>query len=390
MKIRAESPEQQMFDLLSVFSMSDIIGILTKLSEELSHTEREFYLGEIDTWGSIGNKKILINDIIDLVDAAGVIDTVDEMTGDSLEKLHATLVKRSDFPRDPYDYGNDWSEQTKTPRTWQPPTAPDIYTEKDRMRKRPTYKDPDFYKKTWEWGTSPKTDEGQDVSFAFDELAPVEKDMLRKDLESGIFMGVSIPNVPLPYVLDMVDKYLQTNNPEKLKKLVDQEGMESRSRFGFSKRTVLQKMFEEKPPIEELYAYWDSIVNHRHLPLVNPEFVDARYNSGEMINNEKMFENWKETPNTEVRNPIKEPVILGKIKRVHDITDISPDGDVTEVPEIGDIRETPEVGDKPVPPPVPKKKPKKTDYDSILDSFPEIMDELGFEDEIEDEFDEFA
>lgn len=384
MKMLAEAPEQQIFELLSMLSLSDIIGILTKLTSDLPDHEREFYAKEVDTWGSSGNKAILINDIIELVDAAGVIDIVDSASTGSFEEFHHAALKFADRRYDD-NSRSDWSPGTTTPRTHPAPSVPDVMLEKDRVRKTPTYKDPDLFKKDWELGEGPQSDDTA-ASFAFDELDSGGQHALRKELEKGILMGLSIPNVPKPYVLDMVSKWLQTSNPEKLKKLVDFDDFESRSAWGRSKPYVLNKMFEEKPPLEELYSYWNSIVNHRHMPLVNTEYVDARFNSGEMVNNVKMFENWENSPNDALRNPISAPAILSEIARGKTIEDIDEYGEVEDIPDISDIVDPGETVPKP---PHPKKPNVQTDYDNILESFPEIMEELGLDEEFDEDFDEF-
>ena len=65
--VNADS-EEKMREILSVFELPDIVKMLRAQLEGMPPAEKDFYLGEIEMWGAIGDKQQLISDIINIAE----------------------------------------------------------------------------------------------------------------------------------------------------------------------------------------------------------------------------------------------------------------------------------------------------------------------------------
>lgn len=258
-----KSYESQMFDLLSINSMPELVGILRGLISDLPESQKDFYEEEIDMWGSLGNKAVIINDIIDVLgeDADEIMSALMEMTADE------GPGKNPDLPR--------YVDPTKI--------FPEVTEETERMHVRPEeeYMYEDFWEKEWEPGPEPIP--FPDLDELLEKSAP---NYLKKIFKHQILHGTpdgssyGLKYMDRPFVMDMLAKYLQAADPAAYQKAVN-DGVFSRSRTGFSKPALISRLVKNMD-LETLAAYWNSIVNHKTLPLVNFEEAYARYGGGEM------------------------------------------------------------------------------------------------------------
>jgi hypothetical protein len=95
--------------------------------------------------------------------------------------------------------------------------------------------------------------------------------------------------------MEMVYDYLYITGNEEAAEKFKYDGVSSRTRFGFHTKAILRRMFNEMS-LEDLYLYWNSIVNYKELPWVNTQYALDRFGGGEMGRNiGPMYETWKET-----------------------------------------------------------------------------------------------
>jgi len=78
--IAQQGAEQEMHELLNILSLSDLNDILLSLAEELPEEQKSFYSDEVSFWGGLGQKNVIINDIIDLVPAEEIMGTLNSLT----------------------------------------------------------------------------------------------------------------------------------------------------------------------------------------------------------------------------------------------------------------------------------------------------------------------
>jgi len=83
--------EQEMHELLNILSLSDLNDILLSLAEDLPEEQKSFYSDEVSFWGGLGQKNVIINNIIDLVPAEEIMGTVNSLTEDSSPTKQAQM-----------------------------------------------------------------------------------------------------------------------------------------------------------------------------------------------------------------------------------------------------------------------------------------------------------
>lgn len=320
LKLSADE-EKEMREMLNAFPIDTTIKILDNIIKDLSEEEREFYKSEIDFWGTLGNQHVLINNIIDIIEDLGLIEPimsiVDEVAGEKIKEAHKVADERY-TRKTPTEY---WSEEPTRKEPEPVYRAPGPWTKPEQKIVEPhpeeQYKDPGIKQKVWDPGPSPEIPEfiPDFESIPKKDLNEIRRQMqnqikaaltgaVRIDPETGERSGQ--PVVPRPYVMEMVQAYLRATDPEKADQLFGTisgpgkqrdpgEGAASRSRFGYSVKVLLGYLFD-RMSIEELYLYWNSIVNNKVLPWVNTEYVATGYGGGEMgANIPDIYKSWEDT-----------------------------------------------------------------------------------------------
>jgi len=295
--------EQELREVLSYLSLPDIINILQIYIATVPEDEQEFYLGEIDMWGSVGKKQLLISDIIQIIeDTVGldeVMDVFDTLT-EGLPDIQADMrYVRTDVPE-----GFEWSEETNPNERlkWMKYNQyPGYYSREERqlIQQHPEqdYADPDLLKREWEegkvLGLGPVIPEALPK---LDELQQSDQQELRNLMElqiQAVVQPSGAPAVPRPFLMEMVYDYLYITGNDEAAEKFRLDGVSSRTRFGFHTKAILRRMFSEMS-LEDLYLHWNSIVNHRELPWVNEQYALDRFGGGEMGQNiGPMYTNWK-------------------------------------------------------------------------------------------------
>lgn len=196
--------------------------------------------------------------------------------------------------------------------------APDIRTEEGRRfweGKRPKFKDPELYKKQWYLG--PYADDVLATKPGakrpdFENIPPEMTNFLVKEMKNDIMDALTgesarewqktlppeawktMPSVPRPFLMDMVYKYLLVNENYDAAEKFAEDGVDAASRFGFNTKWILKRMFDTMTP-EDVFDYWYAITQEKILPLVNPEYVDARFGSLGMGQNiMELYNSWVE------------------------------------------------------------------------------------------------
>jgi len=308
--------DREILNMLNKFKVDTIVNILRKQISALPEDDQQYFEDEIKTWGDEENKHVLINDIIDILDTDEIMDELDEVV--PIDE-HAALGilgqeddgsgnRRKDAPHRHWSPGQDfWSPEVewerKTP--FGPvPTSPDVKSEEGRIMPHPEldYKYDDLWDREWAPGTAPVWPENAPD---FSEAAPADIAPARKDMELQIKNAISPQGqigVPRPHIMEMVYRYLEANDPEAAKKY-NIDDVSSRSVFGHAMRWILNRLFKSLS-IEDLYLYWNSIVNHKVLPGVNPEYVDARYGGGKMGKPiDGLYESWATESSWDFEDP---------------------------------------------------------------------------------------
>jgi hypothetical protein len=242
-----------------------------------------------------------------------------DINSGTAEILINDILMFEDLPTEEFEFTAQKSYVPSSPETgfageplrekylpWQTPemgAVPDIRTEEGRRfweGKRPRFKDPDLYNKQWYLG--PYAD---DVLAArspiaarpdFEGIPPDTANYLVKEMQKDITDALTgdsarkwqktlppeewktMPSVPRPFLMDMVYKYLLVNEDYDAAERFAEDGVDSASRHGFQTKWILKRMFDRMPP-EDLFDYWFAITQEKILPLVNPEYVDARFGS---------------------------------------------------------------------------------------------------------------
>jgi hypothetical protein len=265
------SAEQEMYSLLSMLSLPEIESILTKLASSLPSEQKNYYMNEIKMWGSLGQKQILINNIIDLVAADEIMEELDEfdITGDKDDKYRKD-VDRYFTPGEQMGWSPETEAPHRTPYHGLPgyPGYPDVKLEKDRVKPHPEkdYMYEDYWDIDW--------DIPEFVPHPIPPLAFEGK--TEKDLKFEIYEALKYMHKP--FICMMVEEYLQMVDPAAARKFY-QDGVSSQSRYGFNKQRVLNRMFKSMNP-DDLVNYWNAIVNYQELPYVNYDKAYARYGGG--------------------------------------------------------------------------------------------------------------
>lgn len=205
-------------------------------------------------------------------------------------------------------------------RTYPEPVykSPGPWTKPERGLRKPKedYKYPDLWETEWTPGPAPSV---PDSMPNFDEMSPVEIDWYWNEMKTQIEQAVmgaprfnpetgkvnSQQGVPKPCVIDLTEQYLRIRDPEAAEQLFGKppapgrkrdpkDDAASDARFGYKIETLLNYLLKNMP-IEDMYLYWNSIVNDKVLPLVNHEFVENRYCRGQMGRTSPgMYNTWKE------------------------------------------------------------------------------------------------
>jgi hypothetical protein len=74
--ILSADAEQEMRQILNLLDLQSVIQILEKQTKDLPPELQQFYMDEIDLWGAIGDKKQLINAIINITEESVGLDSV--------------------------------------------------------------------------------------------------------------------------------------------------------------------------------------------------------------------------------------------------------------------------------------------------------------------------
>ena len=296
--------EREMREILDFFSLPDIIHILRAQIVDLPPEEQKFYSDEIDLWGALGDKQQLISAIINIAEAYVGINSVMELFDKFTQGLPPVEAQTRYMPHDVAE-GLEWSQETspeerlKWMKYYQ---YPGYYSREEKSLIQPhpeqDYADPELLQR--EMQECKVLGMGPIIPDAFpklNELSSEEQTELRKLMESQILEAVQprgAPAVPRPYLMEMVYDYLYvTNNVDAAIKFMN-DGVSSRSRFGFNTNAILRRMFNEMP-LEDLYLHWNSIVNYKELPWVDEQYALDRFGGGQLGKNiGPMYENWKE------------------------------------------------------------------------------------------------
>ena len=302
--------EREMYQILNYLSLPDIIKILRKQIEDMPSDKQKFYLDEINLWGTLGDKRQLINDIISIAEEYVGLD---ELMGvfDLLTQNLPPIDAQTRYIPKGVPEGFEWSTETnpeerlKWMKYYQ---FPGYYSkeEKELIHPHPEqeYADPDLLKKEWEHGKILGL--GPIIPDAFpklEELDQQDQQNLRKLMEMKIYEAVQPSGekpVPRPFLMEMVYAYLYVTSKAEAAERFRIDGVSSRSRFGFHTKAILKRMFDEMP-LEDLYLYWNSIVNYKELPWVDEAYAVARFGGGAMGRNiGQMYEDWKTQAQPEI------------------------------------------------------------------------------------------
>lgn len=150
-----------------------------------------------------------------------------------------------------------------------------------------------------------------------------------------------------PYVAEMVGIYAKEKAPEVYDEM-KKRGYFNRTHHGSNIPHAIGKFFKTAPPISDVYTYWNALVNENRVPTFNEnyeEYIVKRYGGGKMGENiEKFYENFKNTPNDDRRNPVETPEVIQELRRDFTIEDVSVVDNIEDIP---DYPEKPEL-DSPV------------------------------------------
>lgn len=282
-KISISGPEEEMYNLLNMLSIEDNASILHSLAVDLPEEQQKFYKDEARFWKAIGQKQVLVQDIIDLIPADLLLKRIDAIVEDVIAK---SADKSRYQPETQY-----WSPETRGPSRpqtvlTQEPGFPEISPEESRIRPHPEkdYLVPDLFNIDWPPGPPPPIPEEMPD---FSSMSKEDHTKLYGALKNGIadeLRGYPLgsprdypvtPPVPAPFIREMVLAYLDAVRPDYAMKLRD-AGYKSIERKGFSLPKSMSYLTKYMP-IEDLYIYWNSIVNHKVLPWTNTDFVIAQY-----------------------------------------------------------------------------------------------------------------
>jgi len=288
--------EQDLINLLNMLPTESLSSILTKLADQLPEEQKQFYMAEIGTWGALGKKNVLINDIVDIITEymppEVLMEEVDEIT-ETAFPMNADKPGGRYFPQQQeQDY---WSPDLQAPRSpyqnlTRAPGIPEVKPEVERIMPHPEqqYKDPELMETGYRVGPPPPIPEEIPNFAAMDQAsqAGYSKGMQKQLL-------AALQQVPRPYIMEMVYQYLAANHEDEAEQY-NIDGVASRSRFGFNKQHLISRMTKSMP-IDDLFYYWNSIVNHKLLPWVNTEWVDKRFGGGALGQNiGTMYNAWQE------------------------------------------------------------------------------------------------
>ena len=295
--------EKELRQILSYLSLPEIIHILETQMKDMPDDVKQFYVDEIALWGAIGNKQQLISDIINIAEESVGLDDVMEVFDEFTEGL-APLEAQTRYMPTGVPEGFEWSEETNpTERTkWMRYNQyPGYYSREEKQLIEPhpeqDYADPDLLKREREegkvLGLGPIIPEALPK---LDDLISTDQAELRKLMEEQIYETVQPSGakpVPRPFLMEMVYAYLYVTGNEDAAEKFRNDGVASRSRFGFHTKAILRRMFSQIS-LEDLYLYWNSIVNYRELPWVDENYALDRFGGGAMGRNiGPMYTDWK-------------------------------------------------------------------------------------------------
>jgi len=332
--------EEEMRQILSYLDLTDIVKILRTQTKDMPPDKAQFYLDEINMWGSLGDKQQLISDIINIAEEYVGLEQVMDVFETLTEGLPSVEAQTRYMPKSVPE-GFEWSletsptERLKWMKYYQ---YPGLYSrfEKDIMQPHPEqdYADPDLLKREWEEGKILGL--GPVIPGEFpklEDLSPEENEELRSLMEEQIYLALKPPPhteeeqglpeeekrgivaVPRPYIMEMVYDYLYLSGNEEAAQQFLIDGVSKRTRTGFSIDKILRRMFSVMP-LEDLYLYWNSIVNNKELPWVNENYVRDRFGGGAMgANIEPLYNTWKEQSEV-VHTDISWPEAMPWIERV--------------------------------------------------------------------------
>lgn len=300
--LSAQNPEKEIRELLDMLPLQDIVNLLEKNVEELPEVDKTFYRAEIDMWGRLGDKKHLISDLIGLIPDELLSEIIDEVDTASSELFP---IEGQEKPGGRYQPGIgteefDWGDAPakRSPYNVLPelPGTPSVKPERERIQPHP---EKDYIKEDlWEELTPPGPPPPQVAIPDFSAMDASQQEEYKELMIDQIHTAVRTAgqtNLPFPYLAEMMARYLDAVDPELLSKLID-AGVFSRSRFGFRWETIVKNMFRHpEMTLEDLYLYWNAIVNERMLPWVNGDWTVARYGGGARGKNiGPMFNEWGE------------------------------------------------------------------------------------------------
>ncbi|NHJ40684.1 MAG: hypothetical protein FK731_11685 [Asgard group archaeon] len=344
--------EKEMRQVLSTpfFGLKELLEILSVQLLVVPPEERENYEYFIKLWVNEEGKlqqQQLINIIIDiaekyvgLADLMGTYDTLIQDLNDEFTKELKQAQTRFVTKDVPEGFG--WSEGTSpTERMkWMKyHQFPGLYSREERRLIQPhpeqDYADPDLLKREWEEGKVLGLGPVIPSSLPkLNELSDVDQLDLRQLMEKQILDAVTPPAhtakekalpreerrnigmVPYPFVCEMVLNYLYLyNHPDEFAQ-AEADGICDRTRFGFTNENILVSRMFPLMTIEDLYFYWNSIVNEKRLPWVDENRAVARYGGGAFGENIRpLYHKWIDKTDI-INNQINWPEDLEWVDRV--------------------------------------------------------------------------
>ena len=228
----------------------------------------------------------------DIVDKHGVLTTMlHEHDAEYYEYMRAAGPGRPTPGYKPWDEEEDPAER-KVHNPWKNTMrAPGEWTrlEETLVQDNPEedYKYQDFFDREYAPGYAVPT-----ITPNMEEVEDLPA--LTSAMQEAILAAVTPygqAGIPRPYLMDMVLNYFDKKDPEYAQSLRD-AGFDSRTRTGYSTKVVMNKLFDRISP-EELYSFWNSIVNYKVLPGVNDDKVVDRYGGGAMgANIKRIYDQW--------------------------------------------------------------------------------------------------
>jgi hypothetical protein len=286
-----EGQREDLRDLLSSWTIDELTRWVLRNTEDLPQEEQQFYKEDVEFWGSLGDKVHLTDSVVNLINDHVPLDVIEELF-EAIDYTKFLPTAQSDryIPKHKAPWSDVESPQ-RTPHTpyTQAPELPTMNVE-DILQPNPEYKDESLYEKDWPLGPPPSVPMGMPD---FSTMSDKDQAALKRSMLNAIHDVIKF--APRPYGMDMIDKYFTEYrfNPEAVRAF-EVDNPDSRTRHGYNWKNLVSAWFGKFAPIEDVYVYWDSIVNRGFIPLVNPEYVEQRYGSGIGGNIDEIYTSWKE------------------------------------------------------------------------------------------------